>query len=302
MSFNIRYATNATDWNNRRALVIGVIQTHAPDVVGLQEALRSQLNDMRTGLPGYGELGVGRDDGRTAGEYSAILYRTAAFAVDTSGTYWLSPTPEVPGSRAPGAGSIRINTWARLRHLATGRYFYFNSTHWDNVSASARLLGARLIADRIAARPHRDPVIVACDCNEIISQEAVRYMLGAGGSPVALNSAYHKAHPADDPQSATYHNFTGNTAGRPIDHVFYSDSLPVLSASILRDRSGSQYPSDHFPVLTTLRLGGPLPIGGFSRKKRNTTERVMAGDLGWGVYLEAGSRLRPDGRRAAPRN
>jgi endonuclease/exonuclease/phosphatase family metal-dependent hydrolase len=261
MTFNIRYASNATDWNNRKAQVIGVIQDHSPDVVGLQEALRSQLNDMTAALTAYGELGVGRNDGKTAGEYSAIYYKKSLFAVDTTSTYWLSNTPETPGSIAPGAGSIRINTWARFRHLASGRHFYFNNSHWDNVSASARMLGARLIAERIANRAHRqDPVVFTCDCNEQISQEAVRYMLGQGGSPVALTSAYHKVYPADDPQSATYHNFTGNTAGRPIDHIFYSDSLSALSASIIRDHVGSQYPSDHFPVLSTIRVPTPVPI------------------------------------------
>ena len=297
MTFNIRYASNQTDWNARKAQVIGIIKNNAPDLVGLQEALRMQMNDLEAGLPEYAVLGVGRDDGKTAGEYAAIFYRTSVFTVDTTGNYWLSSTPEVPGSKPADAGSIRINTWARFQHTASGRYLYYNNTHWDNVSASARLLGAQLIAGRIAARAHKeDPVIFTCDCNAGINDAPVRYMQGANGSPLTLASAFERLHP-NDPQSATYHNFTGATAGSPIDFIMTADSVAVLQASILHDHVGTQYPSDHFPVMAGLRIGTPVAVrhAGVETGPRPAWERMRGlFRLGRAYFGLDGKRARPD--------
>ncbi|MBP7049625.1 MAG: endonuclease/exonuclease/phosphatase family protein [Phycisphaerae bacterium] len=117
MTFNIRYG-NADDkgdgWPNRREMVFDVLRRHDPDVVGLQEALRFQIDEIRAALPQYAEIGVGREDGKTEGEYSAILYRKDHLALDDSGTFWLSDTPEVPGSITWGNACTRVCTWGRF--------------------------------------------------------------------------------------------------------------------------------------------------------------------------------------------
>ena len=135
MTFNIRYGT-ANDgenrWDNRRNMVLDVLQNHSPDVVGLQEALRFQLDQIRSALPEFAEVGVGRDDGNTAGEYAALLYRRDRFALLDSGTFWLSDTPNVPASKHWGNSITRICTWARLidRHTAQPFYLFMGSVEY----------------------------------------------------------------------------------------------------------------------------------------------------------------------------
>jgi endonuclease/exonuclease/phosphatase family metal-dependent hydrolase len=117
MSFNIRYGT-ANDgenrWANRREFLFDVVRQSDADLIGLQEALDAQIREILAAVPGYGVVGVGRDDGRTRGEYAAILYRTSRFHVSDAGTFWFSDTPEVVASRSWGNTITRICTWARL--------------------------------------------------------------------------------------------------------------------------------------------------------------------------------------------
>ncbi|MDB5105987.1 MAG: exodeoxyribonuclease [Fibrobacteres bacterium] len=257
MTFNIRNGGDRADWDKRKAQVFGLFKTYAPDAAGLQEVFKYQLDELLAALPGYAAVGVGRDDGKTAGEYSPILYRTSVFQVDTTATFWLSATPEKPGSMGPGAANTRIDTWARLRRIQAGGYLYFHSSHWDHVSEEARQLSAKLIAERIVGRKYKqDPVIFVCDCNSEATEAPVKYLLGAGGSPVAMYSAYDKLHPGVA-ASATFNGFKGDTLGRPIDHIMSFDSVTALDARILRDHIGTQYPSDHYPLQATLRLPAP---------------------------------------------
>ncbi|MHC4995891.1 MAG: endonuclease/exonuclease/phosphatase family protein, partial [Planctomycetota bacterium] len=135
MSFNIRNgkAKDGPDhWDLRRGRVYSVLREKQPDVVGLQEAYRFQIDAIRGALPRYGEVGEGRDGG-AEGEYSAILYRVDRFEVVSSGTFWLSDTPGVP-SRNWGAGLNRVCTWARFIERATGRSFFVFNTHFDHRS------------------------------------------------------------------------------------------------------------------------------------------------------------------------
>jgi endonuclease/exonuclease/phosphatase family metal-dependent hydrolase len=117
MSFNIRYGTaqdGQNHWKNRTELVFDVLRDHKSDVVGLQEALGFQIEQIRKAVGGYGLIGVAREDGKNDGEYSAILYRLDRFDVDESGTFWFSNTPEVPGSSHWGNACVRICSWARF--------------------------------------------------------------------------------------------------------------------------------------------------------------------------------------------
>jgi endonuclease/exonuclease/phosphatase family metal-dependent hydrolase len=299
MTFNIRNGGDKADWNARKAQVFALVKNNAPDAAGMQEVFKYQLDELLAALPGYAAVGVGRDDGKTAGEYSPIFYRTSVFQVDTSGTFWLSATPEVPGSKVPGAGNTRIDTWARLRHIATGKSFYFHSSHWDHVAEDARLLSAKLIAQRIVDRKFKqDPVVFVCDCNAVATEAPMKYLTGQGGSPLAFQSAYDKLHHGVA-ASATFNDFKGDTLGQPIDHIMSFDSIPALDARILRDHIGSQYPSDHYPLLATLRF--PALTSGLARPGEGArggwNGNGGAGGKGWnggsGVDADAAGRLHP---------
>ena len=168
MSFNIRYGS-ANDgpnrWPNRRELVFDVLRNHRPDCVGLQEALDYQIKAICDAVEGYGLIGVGRDDGKSKGEFSAILYRKDRFEVSESGTFWLSDTPEKPASITWGNACTRICTWARLVEKQSGRAFYMFNTHFDHVSQPSREKSAVLIVERIAARKHDEPFVLTGDFN-----------------------------------------------------------------------------------------------------------------------------------------
>ncbi|WP_437939662.1 endonuclease/exonuclease/phosphatase family protein [Sorangium sp. So ce341] len=267
MTFNIRYA-NTSDgvnyWPNRRELVYQVIRDANPDVLGVQEALRSQLDDLRGALP-YSEIGVGRDDGAEAGEYSAILYAADRFDVDESGTFWLSDTPDVPGSRSFGNVVVRICTWARLIERSSGRGFYFFDTHLDHESQPSRARSVELIVDRIAKRTHPNPVILTGDFNAGESNPAVLYIKGEaaraseGAAPVpdppGLVDTFRVLYP-DEAPVGTFNEFRGIVNGEKIDFIFAQPApvAEVLAAKIIRDNEAGLYPSDHFPVTARLRL------------------------------------------------
>lgn len=273
-SFNIRYGT-ASDgdnaWEHRRELVAEVIRTIDADVLGLQEALRFQLDEIAGACPGYTEIGVGRDDGLTRGEYSPLLVRTERFSIAASGTFWLSDTPEAVASASWGNSIPRVCTWVRLVDKRTGRAMTVFNTHWDHRSQASRERSAELLAARVAAaraaRPD-EPVVVMGDLNAGEDNAALRYLRGeterashAGAwpghtpaPPPRLVDTFRAVHP-DAAEAGTFTGFTfGATGGEKIDYVLVSDGAEVLDASIDRTERGGRYPSDHFPVTARVRF------------------------------------------------
>ncbi len=260
MSFNIRYGT-ANDgpdhWEKRKEQVFELIGRSECDLIGLQEALRFQIDDIRAAVPVYGEIGVGRDDGRTKGEYSGILYRTDRLIVAEAGTFWLSDTPEVPGSMTWGNRITRICTWARFIHKPSGKAFYHFNTHFDHQSQPSREKAAVLVARRIRDRQHPDPVIFTGDFNAGESNPAIRYLLGNldldGKTPVPFVDSFRLLHP-DATDVGTFNAFKGTRTGDKIDYIFVQPGTKVLEARILYDNQNGRYPSDHFPITARLVL------------------------------------------------
>ncbi len=266
MSFNIRYGT-ANDgenrWPNRREMVFDVIRDHKCDVVGLQEALKFQIDEICDAVPGLGMIGVGREDGKAKGEYSAILYDRNRFKVDESGTFWLSDTPDVPGSITWGNACTRICTWARLVEKTSGRAFYAFNVHLDHVSQPSRERAAVLLAQRLRGREPSDPFVVTGDFNVGEGNSVVTYLkgaarLGGGGqwehaNPIPMVDTFRVRHP-DAGDVGTFNGFRGRRAGEKIDYVFAPAEAKVHDAQILRDKVDGRYPSDHFPVIARLRL------------------------------------------------
>ena len=266
MSFNIRYGT-ANDgenrWPNRRQMVFDVIRDHKSDVVGLQEALKFQIDEILEAVPGFGLIGVGREDGKTKGEYSAILYDRNRFKVDESGTFWLSDTPEVPGSITWGNACTRICTWARLIEKTSGKAFYAFNVHLDHISQPSREKSVVLLSQRIRSREHPDPFVVTGDFNVGESNSVVTYLKGtvrlSGGgkwehaSPVPMVDTFRMKFP-EMGDVGTFNGFKGRRTGEKIDYVFTPAEVKVYEAQILYVNIDGRYPSDHFPVIARLRL------------------------------------------------
>ena len=272
VSFNIRYGTaddGENAWPHRREMVTDLLAELDGDVVGLQEALRFQLDEIGEALPGYAEIGVGRDDGATRGEYASILVKTSRFTIDTCGTFWLSDTPEVVASTHWGNGITRVCTWARLIDKTSGDGVYVYNVHMDHRSQPSRERAAELIASWIESRAHSDePVVVMGDFNAGESNPAVRYLCGEivrasdaeawpGYTPPEsprLVDTFRAVHP-DATEVGTFSGFRpGATTGEKIDHVLVSPGVEVIDAEIDRTDHGGRYPSDHFAVVATVRL------------------------------------------------
>jgi len=266
MTFNIRYGTaddGENRWENRRQMVIDVLRDNSPNVVGLQEALDFQIAEIHNALAKYGRIGVAREDGKTEGEYSAILYRLDHFDVDESGTFWFSDTPEVPGSSHWGNACVRICTWARFIEKKSGKAFYIFNLHLDHISQPSREKSVVLLAQCVHNRKHKDAFVVTGDFNAGESNPVVMYLKGKvalGGSngresdnPVPMLDTFRVLHP-DVKDVRTAHDFKGAREGNKIDYIFTPPSVKVLEAEILYDNVDGRYPSDHFPVTVILRL------------------------------------------------
>ena len=167
MSFNIRvgFANDGENhWQKRRDMLFALLREQQADVIGLQEALHSQITEILEAVPGYEYVGVGRTDGRQGGEYSAILYRTARLRARRSDTFWLSDTPAVVRSRTWGNQYERICTWAYFEDRE-GPAFYVYNVHLDHESQPSRERSAALLLATIAARDPKAPVIITGDFN-----------------------------------------------------------------------------------------------------------------------------------------
>jgi endonuclease/exonuclease/phosphatase family metal-dependent hydrolase len=248
MSFNIRYGTardGDNSWPLRRELLFEVVRQQDADVLGLQEALDFQIDEMLTAAPAYAAIGLGRDDGVRKGEYAAILFRRDRFQVAASGTFWFSDTPEIAGSATWGNRVTRICTWARLIDR-DGRAFWIYNVHLDHESQPSRVKSVALLRDRIDSRaPAGEPVVVTGDFNVGETNDALRALTSGG----AFVDTFRVAHP-DERSVGTFTGFrTDRIDGDKIDYVFVQPGTRVLSASIVRTARGDRYPSDHFPVV-----------------------------------------------------
>ncbi|MDA0813192.1 MAG: endonuclease/exonuclease/phosphatase family protein [Verrucomicrobia bacterium] len=278
MTYNIRMLTDEdtgnSNWEVRKDFLVDTIRDQDADFVGVQEAFREQLDFIGSRLGRYSELGVGRDDGATTGEYSAILFNLSRFKVEDSGTFWLSSEPEVPNSMTWGNSVTRICTWARFLHKRTGRRFDVFNAHFDHESEEARRRGMAQINNRIAERSEpQGHVILMGDFNAGENSWAIKYVKGEpdvedlpddastpGSDPVSgtpeivLRDTFRAIHP-DTAEPGTFHGFGGVPLGGKIDHIFIENAgNRVLDADIWHVNRDGMYPSDHFPVRATVRF------------------------------------------------
>jgi endonuclease/exonuclease/phosphatase family metal-dependent hydrolase len=250
MTFNIRYGT-APDgenvWPNRKEMVLDVIREFDPQLLGLQECLRDQLETILQEFPNLSAVGVGREaDG--AGEYSPLLYDRKRFDVLQAETFWLSDTPDVRASKSWGNEITRICTWARLLDRPSNRVVRIYNTHWDHVSQPAREKSGQLIASRLQDADATKPVIVMGDFN-VGPEDPARLPLANAGLRDCLVDLL-----PDQARQGTFHAFSGKANGDKIDAILVSNQWHVLGAEIVTTEHKGRFPSDHFPVTATLKL------------------------------------------------
>jgi endonuclease/exonuclease/phosphatase family metal-dependent hydrolase len=249
MSFNIRLPAESDGvdyWETRKPLAVRMLREQQPDVIGLQELVKAQADYLARELPQYAWFGRGREaDG--GGEHMGVFYRKDRLKVIESGDFWLSDTPDVAGSITWGHPHPRMVTWALFEQRSDGRRFYLFNTHlpYRDEDEAARLKGAQAIARRLATLPDDVPVVLTGDFNTTPDSDAHAVLAGT------LQDAWTTA-PRVEGIDATFHGFTGK-ADRRIDWIFVRGAQ-LESITSVTTRWNNRYPSDHFPLVATLRL------------------------------------------------
>lgn len=252
MSFNLRYASEEGEnrWPDRRAAVAKTIRDEDPDIVGTQEGLFAQLEDLATELPEYRQVGLGRRGG-SHDEACAIFFKTERFELLEFDHFWLSERPREIGSLAYDAKLPRMVTWVRLRERATTRSFFVVNTHFDHEHVLSRQRSAAQLLEFVTTLETKDPVIVTGDFNAAAeTSEPWKTLCGEG----ALVDSFVAADFADE-RPGTFHGFTGDAAARGrIDWILFRGRLEAREPRIVRSRHDGRYPSDHFPVVVQLSI------------------------------------------------
>ncbi|WP_328684982.1 endonuclease/exonuclease/phosphatase family protein [Streptomyces sp. NBC_01261] len=255
MTFNLRYASTdePNSWKVRRPVMRDLLLRAAPDIIGTQEGLYAQLQDIKQDLPHYDWIGGGRKGG-SFDEETAIFYDTRRLAPVEYDQFWLSDTPAVIGSNTWGGDHPRIATWIRFRDLGDrGRQFYVLNTHLDNASQYARERAATLIAERLARLDSSLPLVVTGDFNTAAYTTTVySTMLDAGAG---LRDTWDAA-AARGQLYASFHGYRALVPEGPrIDWILVSPGVTVRRTALNTFSENSQFPSDHLPVQSTITLG-----------------------------------------------
>jgi len=255
MTFNIRYAHAEPPnlWQDRRPVVRELIRKCEPDLIATQEGEYHQLVHMQHDLPGYRWVGLGRGGG-SRGEFMAIFYQADRFEPLAFDHFWLSDTPDVIGSTTWGNRDPRMVTWVRFRDRSADRQVCMLNTHLDHEVQHSRECSATLILERIAGFDEAVPLIVAGDFNAPACDNPVYDALVASGP---LRDAWRELG-QPEPRLGTYHAFDGvDTDGERgrIDWILTRGAIAPTSAEVITFSRDGQYPSDHFPVEVTLRVG-----------------------------------------------
>ena len=253
MTFNMRYDNpedGQNNWRFRRERIAGVIKAQEIDVLGTQELLSNQFNDLSGLLTGYQGVGVGRLDGAESGEYCAVFFRKDRFTLLDSGTFWLSETPEVVRSLGWDGACERIATWVVLRDR-DGRELFFIDTHLDHVGQVARDEGVSLLMKRIETLSGGRPVILTGDFNSEPGSSVVAH--------VQKDGVLRDAKAIAQQRSGTDWSFSDfgqiPEAERPLlDYIFVSGDIEALRYEVLPDTFDGGYVSDHAPVMAVVKI------------------------------------------------
>lgn len=256
MSFNIRYDNpedSLDNWQYRKDRAANAIKFYDADIVGTQEVLHNQLQDLKERLPEYTAIGVGREDGKEEGEYNVLFFKTDRFDNLESGTFWLSETPDVPSLGWDGACS-RVATWARLQDRETGKTILALNTHLDHVGKVARREGINLMFQKVNELSQGAPVIVTGDFNSNPESDVIAHVTNPD-DPNHLTNTREVAEVVYGP-AWSWHDF-GNIPYqyRPlIDYVFVRGDMKVDRYGVLAETENEGFLSDHAPLLVTVTL------------------------------------------------
>lgn len=257
MTFNIRYnnpGDSLNAWPHRKDNVASQILFYESHIVGVQEALHGQMEELQAALPRYKYFGVGRDDGKTKGEYSAIFYDTTRLQWLKGATFWLAENPESVGAKGWDAAITRIVTWCLFKDRKTGRRFYVFNTHFDHMGKIARAESARLLLRKVVQIAGSMPVVITGDFNAKPEDEPVKILVDNENKAHFTDTKALSKTPHYGP-TGTFNAFgPKETSDQPIDHIFIKKGITVLKHATLSETWSGRFSSDHFPVLAVLQF------------------------------------------------
>ncbi len=261
MTYNIRFAGSADDeannsWNSRKDLVAEVIRFNKADIFGLQEALHSQIVDIKNSFPKYNWVGVGREDGKEGGEYSPIFFNTEKYKLIRTSTFWLSETPDSV-SKGWDAAFKRVVTWAEFTSQSSGQKFFVFNTHFDHIGESARINSAKLILKKIKEISGDNPTILTGDFNTKSDSPPYSILTNGidGEKRFHLNDAETVNSNIHYGSHITFNGFGNDIQpGNKIDFIFVNDKVKVKEHGVISETFDGKYPSDHFPVIAEVEI------------------------------------------------
>ncbi len=254
MSFNVRYdnpADGPDAWPHRKDWVAEIVREHA-DVVGMQEVKKNQLDDLKKRLPDFEFYGVGRDDGKEAGEYVPLAWKKDRFEAVEKGVFWLSETPDTP-SNGWDAKLNRVSTWVRLKDRKTDKLLLVLNTHFDHQGERARRESGKLMRTWAVTHADGNPVIITGDFNASATSVPYKNVTADAGA-MTLRDSRLLAKTPEGPES-TWNGFKEVVPGRRIDFIFSTAPVEVRGYRTLDETRGGRFPSDHLPIVATLKVG-----------------------------------------------
>lgn len=271
---NVDDVKNGNGWKQRLPHICDLIEYHDFDIFGTQEGLHHQLDDIKELLPNLDYIGVGRDDGKEAGEYSAIFYKKDKFELIDSGNFWLSENSKEP-NLGWDAVCIRICSWGKFKEKSSGKEFFFFNLHTDHIGTEARREGAKLVLNQIKELSGNTPTILTGDFNVDQNDESYALINTSG----LLKDSYELS-AIKYANNGTYNDFDPNLkTNSRIDHIFLTNNFKVKRYAVITDfywsendntmdtvytgnspkeislhKNLARIPSDHYPVVIEAEL------------------------------------------------
>jgi endonuclease/exonuclease/phosphatase family metal-dependent hydrolase len=241
-------------WTSRAAIVSNFIRNEKPDILGMQEVLQHQYEFLDSTLSDYGSIGVGRSDGAKGGEMNPVFYRKERFDMIRTKTFWLSETPEVPGSKAWGAGLPRIVTWVELVDKNNHHHSFYFNTHFAHDSDSARIMSAGLLLSKVDSISSDFPFVITGDFNMLPTSKGYEILTGPAESVPLLEDSFVISERNPIGPMYTFNGFSDKQGTGRIDYIFVKDGLKVLSHKTIIKKERRIYISDHWPVEAVITL------------------------------------------------
>lgn len=251
MTFNIRLDTphdGSNAWPHRASIVAGFISDQIPDLLGMQEVLWHQYEYLDSALAGYGSVVAGRDDGLRAGEACPVFFRLGRFDMVDKGTFWLSATPDVPGSIGWGAALTRVATWVRLYDRTVKDTLLFLNTHFDHISDSARVMSSGVLMEKVRELAGDNAFVITGDFNARPESMAIA---GMKEGELAVDT-YLISETAPSGESYTFNGWKDQQGEGRIDYIFVRSGMKALKHGTHRVIEEGVFISDHWPVTATV--------------------------------------------------